>query len=106
MAVLNDPDRFHLVMDTTDRPPQTGDQGISLKPQLKDKLIEHMQYIKEHGLDLPKIRNWKLKGLHGSIPDNPCPENDDGNHWNWRPAHPGRRCLCDRDDLSKRCEGY
>ena len=45
MTVLNDLDRFHLVMDTIDRLPQTGDKGIYLKQQLKDKLIEHKQYI-------------------------------------------------------------
>ena len=38
MTVLNDLDRFHLVMDTIDRLPQTGDKGIYLKQQLKDKL--------------------------------------------------------------------
>ena len=59
MTVLNDIDRFHLVMDTIDRLPQTGDRGIHLKQQLKDKLIEHKQYINKHGEDMPEIRNWK-----------------------------------------------
>jgi xylulose-5-phosphate/fructose-6-phosphate phosphoketolase len=59
MTVLNDMDRFHLVMDTIDRLPQTGDKGIYLKQQLKDKLIEHKQYIDKNGQDLPEIRNWK-----------------------------------------------
>jgi xylulose-5-phosphate/fructose-6-phosphate phosphoketolase len=59
MTVLNEVDRFHLVMDTIDRLPQTGDKGIYLKQQLKDKLIEHKQYIDKHGQDLPEIRNWK-----------------------------------------------
>ena len=59
MTVLNDLDRFHLVMDTIDRLPQTGDKGIYLKQQLKDKLIEHKQYINKYGEDLPEIRNWK-----------------------------------------------
>ena len=58
-TVLNDLDRFHLVMDTIDRLPQTGDKGIYLKQQLKDKLIEHKQYINKNGQDLPEIRNWK-----------------------------------------------
>jgi len=59
MTVLNDLDRFHLVMDTIDRLPQTGDKGIYLKQQLRDKLIEHKQYIAKYGEDLPEIRNWK-----------------------------------------------
>ena len=59
MTVLNDLDRFHLVMDTIDRLPQTGEKGIHLKRQLKDKLIEHKQYIDKNGQDLPEIRNWK-----------------------------------------------
>jgi xylulose-5-phosphate/fructose-6-phosphate phosphoketolase len=59
MTVLNDLDRFHLVMDTIDRLPQTGEKGAYLKQQLKDKLIEHQQYIEKNGEDLPEIRNWK-----------------------------------------------
>ena len=62
MTVLNDLDRFHLVMDTIDRLPQTGEKGIYLKQQLKDKLIEHRQYIDKYGQDMPEIRNWTWKG--------------------------------------------
>jgi xylulose-5-phosphate/fructose-6-phosphate phosphoketolase len=60
MTVLNDLDRFHLVMDTIDRLPQTGDKGIYLKQQFKDKLVEH-KYIAKHGQDMPEIRNWIWK---------------------------------------------
>ena len=59
MTVLNDLDRFHLVMDTIDRLPQTGDKGLALKQQLMNKLVEHKQYIDKHGQDMPEIRNWK-----------------------------------------------
>jgi xylulose-5-phosphate/fructose-6-phosphate phosphoketolase len=63
MTVLNDLDRFHLVIDAIDRLPQTGGKGVQLKQQLKDKLVEHKQYIEEHGEDLPEIRNWKWGAL-------------------------------------------
>jgi len=65
MTVLNDLDRFHLVMDTIDRLPQTGDKSVHLKQQLKDKLIEHREYINKNGQDLPEIRNWKWKTPEG-----------------------------------------
>jgi xylulose-5-phosphate/fructose-6-phosphate phosphoketolase len=59
MTVLNDLDRFHLVMDAIDRLPQTGAPGAALKRRLADKLSEHKQYIREHGRDLPEIRDWR-----------------------------------------------
>ncbi|MGB9330531.1 MAG: phosphoketolase family protein, partial [Steroidobacteraceae bacterium] len=58
MTVLNDLDRFHLVMDSIDRLPKTGDRGLYLKQRLEDKLIEHKQYICRHGQDMPDVRNW------------------------------------------------
>ena len=62
MTVLNDLDRFHLVIDAIDRLPQTGEKGQNLKRRLEDKLVEHRQYINQHGQDLPEIRNWTWGG--------------------------------------------
>jgi len=62
MTVLNDLDRFHLAMDAIDRLPQTGERGLYLKRQLKDKLIEHRLYINAHGQDMPEIRDWQWPG--------------------------------------------
>jgi xylulose-5-phosphate/fructose-6-phosphate phosphoketolase len=62
MTVLNDMDRFHLVLDTIDRLPRLGDKGSYLKQLLKDKLVEHKEYIHKYGQDLPEIRNWKWPG--------------------------------------------
>ncbi len=57
--VLNDLDRFHLVIDVINRLPQLGDKGAKLKRMLEGKLFEHRVYINKNGEDLPEIRNWK-----------------------------------------------
>jgi len=64
MTVLNELDRYHLVMDVVDRLPQekTGSRGEYLKQQLHDKLIQHRSYINQYGEDMPEIRNWKWPG--------------------------------------------
>jgi xylulose-5-phosphate/fructose-6-phosphate phosphoketolase len=59
MTVLNDMDRFHLVIDAIDRLPQTDCEGENLKQVLLDKLVEHRQYINANGQDMPEIRNWR-----------------------------------------------
>ena len=59
MTVLNEMDRFHLVMDAIDRLPQTGSKGTYLKQKLQDKLIKHKHYIDANGEDMPEVRNWK-----------------------------------------------
>ena len=61
MTVLNEMDRFHLAMDVLDRVPQLGNKGAYLKQWLKDKLVEHKQYITHHGEDMPEVRNWQWK---------------------------------------------
>ncbi|PMB29886.1 phosphoketolase [Fischerella thermalis CCMEE 5319] len=59
MVVLNDLDRFHLVADVIDRVPKLKDRVAYIKQMLQDKLIEHQQYITDHGEDMPEVRNWK-----------------------------------------------
>ena len=59
MVVLNDLDRFHLAADVIDRVPSLGAHAAYAKQAIRDKLIEHKQYITEHGEDMPEIRNWK-----------------------------------------------
>jgi len=59
MAVLNQLDRFHLACDVLERVPGIGARGAHLKQALLEKLVEHREYICEHGEDLPEIRNWQ-----------------------------------------------
>jgi xylulose-5-phosphate/fructose-6-phosphate phosphoketolase len=58
MCVLNDLDRFHLVQDVIDRVPQLGARAAYAKQAIRDKLIEHKQYIAEHGDDMPEVSSW------------------------------------------------
>jgi xylulose-5-phosphate/fructose-6-phosphate phosphoketolase len=59
MVVRNDMDRFHLVADVIDRVPQLGSIAAYAKQAIRDKLIDHKEYIAEHGDDMPEIRDWK-----------------------------------------------
>jgi xylulose-5-phosphate/fructose-6-phosphate phosphoketolase len=59
MAVLNDLDRFHLVGDVIDRLPQLGARAAYAKQAIRDALIEHRQYIVEHGEDQPQVLGWR-----------------------------------------------
>ena len=59
MVVLNDLDRFHLVMDVIERVPKLESAGAHLLQQMRDKRFEHKRYITEHGEDMPEIRDWK-----------------------------------------------
>jgi xylulose-5-phosphate/fructose-6-phosphate phosphoketolase len=58
MVALNDLDRFHLAEDVIDRVPQLGATAAYAKQELRNKLIDHQQYIRKHGDDDPEIRDW------------------------------------------------
>ncbi len=59
MVVLNDLDRFHLVIDAIERVPQLKKTGAHVQQKMRDKLIEHKEYINAHGDDMPEVRDWK-----------------------------------------------
>ena len=61
MRVQNEIDRYHLVIAAIKYLPQLGNRGASLVQECKDKLIEHKEHIKEYGIDMDEIRNWKWK---------------------------------------------
>ena len=58
MTVRNDLDRFHLVADVIDRVPQLGYHAAYAKQAIRDKLIDHKEYITQYGEDMPEIRDW------------------------------------------------
>ena len=62
MCVVNDLDRFHLVGDVIDRVPKLGERAAYAKQEIRDKLIDHRQYICRYGDDMPEIKNWTWGG--------------------------------------------
>ena len=66
MTVLNTLDRFHLVMDVIDRVPRLGARYEHVKQDMRDMLVEHKQYVCEHGDDMPAVRDWKWGAISSS----------------------------------------
>jgi xylulose-5-phosphate/fructose-6-phosphate phosphoketolase len=59
MTVMNDLDRFHLAGDVVDRVPKLQRVGAHFQQFLRNKLVEHKHYTREHGDDMPEVKNWK-----------------------------------------------
>ena len=59
MRVQNSIDRFNLVINCVKNLPELGNKGAYIVQLMKDKLVEHKQYIHEFGVDLPEVVNWK-----------------------------------------------
>jgi xylulose-5-phosphate/fructose-6-phosphate phosphoketolase len=62
MAMLNDLDRFHLVMDVIDRVPKLGQRAAHLRQQMSDRRLSHREYTREFGDDAPDVRDWTWPG--------------------------------------------
>ncbi|UPU89783.1 phosphoketolase family protein [Demequina sp. TMPB413] len=58
MAMLNDIDRYHLVMDVIDQVPHLGSRAASLRQKLFDKRLAARRYARETGEDIPEVREW------------------------------------------------
>jgi xylulose-5-phosphate/fructose-6-phosphate phosphoketolase len=58
MVMMNDLDRFHLVMDVIDRVPSLGSRAATLRQQMSDARLTARAYTREHGEDDPAITNW------------------------------------------------
>ena len=59
MRVQNDIDRFHLVIDAIKLILSLSNKGAAVVQEMKDKLVEHNQYIREYGVDMPEVAEWK-----------------------------------------------
>jgi xylulose-5-phosphate/fructose-6-phosphate phosphoketolase len=62
MVMLNDLDRFHLVIDVIDRVPGLGDRAAELRQRMADERLRHRDYTREAGEDMPDVRDWTLPG--------------------------------------------
>jgi xylulose-5-phosphate/fructose-6-phosphate phosphoketolase len=58
MVMLNDMDRFHLVMDVIDRVPGLGERAAGLRQEMSDERLRHRAYTHEHGDDMDDVRDW------------------------------------------------
>jgi len=58
MVMLNDLDRYHLVIDVIDRVPFLQSRCATLRQQMVDKRIAAREYTREHGDDIPEVRDW------------------------------------------------
>ena len=62
MVMLNDLDRFHLVMDVIDRVPGLGERAAHLRQEMADERLRHRAYARQFGDDSPDVRDWTWAG--------------------------------------------
>ena len=66
MVMLNDLDRYHLVIDVIDRVPFLQSKCATLRQQMVDKRLAAREYTREHGDDIPEVRDWVWPDAHGA----------------------------------------
>jgi len=69
MVMLNDMDRYHLVMDVIDRVPGLGSRSAALRQRMVDERLRHRAYTREVGDDPPEVKDWSLGAARESAPD-------------------------------------
>ncbi|HEX9620018.1 MAG TPA: hypothetical protein VF989_07790, partial [Polyangiaceae bacterium] len=65
MTVLNDMDRFHLIIDVADRVEKLAPRAAHLRQAMQEKRIEHREYIQRFGDDMPEIKEWAFSAELG-----------------------------------------
>lgn len=58
MVMLNDLDRYHLVIDVIDQVPSLGTRAAELRQEMVDARLRARQYTRDHGEDIPEVRDW------------------------------------------------
>ena len=94
MVMLNDLDRYHLVMDVIDRVPGPGHRGTpGCARQMVDERLDAREYTREHGEDIPEVRDWVWPGVGEAGPARPGGHADHRRRQRvgldvvWAPAH-------------------
>jgi xylulose-5-phosphate/fructose-6-phosphate phosphoketolase len=64
MVMMNDMDRFHLVMDVIDRVPGLAERAAALRQEMTDARTRAKTWTREHGEDLPEVRDWSWQGAN------------------------------------------
>ncbi len=62
MVMLNDLDRFHIVIDVIDRVPRLGERAAHLRQEMVDERLRQRAYTREFGDDSPDVREWTWPG--------------------------------------------
>jgi xylulose-5-phosphate/fructose-6-phosphate phosphoketolase len=68
MVVRNEMDRYHLAEDVIDRVPGLGSRRAYVKQKIRDRLIDHDEYIRTYGDDLPDVKDWSWQGAAENVP--------------------------------------
>jgi xylulose-5-phosphate/fructose-6-phosphate phosphoketolase len=75
MVMLNDLDRYRLVMDVIDRVPGLGETAASLRQEMQDARLRARAWTREHGEDIPEVAEWAWGGAAVGIEQDTADDN-------------------------------